>query len=668
MINNNENHSKIIFFVKAKRPSILIIESDECLRIITSCVLEEKKYVVAVAKDYKEGWNEYKKIKPDVILLDIHTPEDNGIELISKIRENDPWTLITITMLYFPSDRLSRVLKRLGVNGFIQKPYTSDELIMAIADIFFKMPQGLIPLHYNILDYYAHYHQSISNKSIKTCTSHSKILSSNDVNKSDDDELFNAQYFGTTCQSPDKYKAFFRNIIHNLKGEFLNISYSIKEICELTQTTSIIQEECDIIKRSVKYSEILLQRLRDYLDMGNLKKESIVLLNLLKNTEILASPRIRPSIKLRILINDELQNCTISVNSDQLIGVLLELINNAGNAIQDKDGVIELRIEEKNDMISISVRDNGAGIPMNIRKNLFKKQIPSKNGLGLGLFLCSKIIRGLGGELILKSFSGKGSKFSIILPKKDLSSSNICEKQKFPGGFIKSQKHMPIEEGNENHRIICGTAVHNLRGEFLHIGYSIKEIQESTSKSFDIQDECDIIQRSIKYCQIYLQRLLDYIDIGTFRIEPIDIIEILKQIEMMVRLRGKVKLRILTVPTIKQSIVLANEYQLMGVIFEIIDNAVNVLADKGGIIELKVEKKNDMIGISVRDNGPGVPAEIRKKLFKRHISSKKGLGLGLYLCNKVITRLGGKLKLRTMYGKGNKFTIWLQMHRDKKEL
>lgn len=153
------------------------------------------------------------------------------------------------------------------------------------------------------------------------------------------------------------------SVAHSLKNEFLNIGASIKGIRELANGSSDIQEECNMIERSVEYSQLHLQRLLDYLDMGKPPVEPIDVLELLRRTELLARPRLSSSVQLETTIDPNVKGRTVSANLEQLMGVLLELINNATNALREKGGTIGLHLEDRNGKLAISVKDDGPGIP-----------------------------------------------------------------------------------------------------------------------------------------------------------------------------------------------------------------------------------------------------------------------------------------------------------------
>ena len=79
------------------------------------------------------------------------------------------------------------------------------------------------------------------------------------------------------------------------------------------------------------------------------------------------------------------------------------------------------------------------------------------------------------------------------------------------------------------------------------------------------------------------------------------------------------------------------------------------LGAKRGTGDLRVE-------ISVRDNGPGIPAHILDKIFQPFFTTKptgQGTGLGLSLSYDIVKAHGGELKVETKEGEGSVFTIQL---------
>lgn len=120
----------------------------------------------------------------------------------------------------------------------------------------------------------------------------------------------------------------------------------------------------------------------------------------------------------------------VSGNRDQLIQVFLNLVKNAAEAVPETNGEIALLTSYQHGMrlsspngshrvllpIAVSVRDNGLGIPEEIRPHLFDPFVTAKvNGTGLGLALVAKIIDGHGGVIEFDSAPHR-TVFRIMLP------------------------------------------------------------------------------------------------------------------------------------------------------------------------------------------------------------------------------------------------------------
>jgi signal transduction histidine kinase len=75
--------------------------------------------------------------------------------------------------------------------------------------------------------------------------------------------------------------------------------------------------------------------------------------------------------------------------------------------------------KKHNGMVEITVKDNGNGIPENIRQKIFQPFFttkPTGQGTGLGLSLSYDIVKAHGGEIKVSSENGSGSQFIICLP------------------------------------------------------------------------------------------------------------------------------------------------------------------------------------------------------------------------------------------------------------
>jgi signal transduction histidine kinase len=80
----------------------------------------------------------------------------------------------------------------------------------------------------------------------------------------------------------------------------------------------------------------------------------------------------------------------------------------------------------------------------------------------------------------------------------------------------------------------------------------------------------------------------------------------------------------------------------------VVKNAVDALSGRGGRIEVDIEAADSMARVSVRDDGPGVPAEMQRQLFEPGVSNKTGgWGIGLALARRIVEQQhGGRVTFR----------------------
>ncbi|WP_041719053.1 response regulator [Alkaliphilus oremlandii] len=100
--------------------------------------LEPDIKVIGLAADGEEAVLKTQQLSPDVVLLDISMPKQNGIQTLRRLKDMD--STIKIIMLTFHEDReyLFETIN-LGANGYVLKDAESESLIKAIRDVY----QGL---------------------------------------------------------------------------------------------------------------------------------------------------------------------------------------------------------------------------------------------------------------------------------------------------------------------------------------------------------------------------------------------------------------------------------------------------------------------------------------------------------------------------------------------
>jgi signal transduction histidine kinase len=99
--------------------------------------------------------------------------------------------------------------------------------------------------------------------------------------------------------------------------------------------------------------------------------------------------------------------------------VVANLLDNA-IAYTDGGGSIHVRLSEKDGELQVSIADTGRGIPEDQLPYIFDafyRINRDTKGSGLGLFIAKTIVEAHGGRISVESSPGKGSVFSVMLPK-----------------------------------------------------------------------------------------------------------------------------------------------------------------------------------------------------------------------------------------------------------
>jgi two-component system C4-dicarboxylate transport sensor histidine kinase DctB len=99
--------------------------------------------------------------------------------------------------------------------------------------------------------------------------------------------------------------------------------------------------------------------------------------------------------------------------------VLLNLVQNAREAIGDGAGRIHIRVRREGGVVTITVRDTGPGIAADALPRIFDPFFTTKSavhGVGLGLFMAEGLVRAAGGRVTAANAAGGGAEFRIEVP------------------------------------------------------------------------------------------------------------------------------------------------------------------------------------------------------------------------------------------------------------
>jgi len=159
----------------------------------------------------------------------------------------------------------------------------------------------------------------------------------------------------------------------------------------------------------------------EYLSFGKLPKPKILSEHVNGTVDALASFVREDLAKKKVTLLVELaENDPVAlVDAAQLRQCLVNLVRNAAEAVASKGGgTVTLRTHRDGDRVVIEVEDTGIGIAPEVLPRLFDTFFSTKEGgSGLGLALTQQIVKDHGGDLAVVSTVGKGTTFTVSIPR-----------------------------------------------------------------------------------------------------------------------------------------------------------------------------------------------------------------------------------------------------------
>jgi two-component system NtrC family sensor kinase len=109
----------------------------------------------------------------------------------------------------------------------------------------------------------------------------------------------------------------------------------------------------------------------------------------------------------------------VNISPSEMQQVLLNLVNNAVDAMDAKGGKIDISTKTDGSFVVVDVADNGSGIAKANLARIFDPFYTTKpvgKGTGLGLSICYGLIKKIGGEISVNSAKGLGATFHVHIP------------------------------------------------------------------------------------------------------------------------------------------------------------------------------------------------------------------------------------------------------------
>jgi signal transduction histidine kinase len=209
---------------------------------------------------------------------------------------------------------------------------------------------------------------------------------------------------------------------------------------------------------------------------------------------------------------------------------------------------------------------------------------------------------------------------------------------------------------------LASTMAHEINNPALAISNCLQVIKNKWRSDTDsVREAVRIAEGEIQRVQAIIAGLLDFHRTEASEYAPVDLKKALRQSVQMLLWTDKLDPKLITAEMPEEFFVRGSKGKLQQVFLNLILNAMDAVDKNAGHIRIEIRPSSDKNAAEVHfyDNGPGIPAEVRERLFEPFISTKagQGVGLGLYVSQKIISRHGGQILLDDAYQGGSHFIV-----------
>jgi signal transduction histidine kinase len=358
--------------------AILIVDDEEAIRDSCRQVLAKVGYRTQTAEDGDVGLQKITETRPDLVLVDLKMPGMSGMELLEKVAQIDPSIVCVVITGYATIESAVEAVKR-NAYDFLPKPFTPDQLRIVVK-------RGLERRRLAIESERLRREKHMMQENFITLVSHQ-------------------------LRSPlASVRQYFSIIREGFAGD-------------------VTGKQKQIIETASKCLDDLMQLINDWLDMARIdsgritqKFEPVALETILLEILELVKPLAEAG---KVTLGLRLSSDTPAVHGDRdsLKQAITNLMNNAIQYNRE-GGTVVISTREQGDEAVVEISDTGIGISQDNLPFIFDeffrvKGSPTRcvSGSGLGLPITKRIIEAHGGHIQVDSELGKGTTFTLFLPK-----------------------------------------------------------------------------------------------------------------------------------------------------------------------------------------------------------------------------------------------------------
>ena len=366
------------FAENVKKPLILIVDDTPANLKLLADMLKQKGYEVRVAPSGQLALDFIKRIQPDLILLDIAMPQMDGYEVCRRLKANADWQAIPVIFIS-ASEEEQAIVRSFKVGGvdYISKPFRSAEV------------EARVETHLNLHRYQKNL-ESLVQEKVK------EISATIERTKK-------AEKFGMLGVISSGIAHEINQPLNVLKMRADSLLYwankgNMPPIEEILEDLKIISKCAGQVGDIIQHMRMLSREQRpDFIEDCRLFAAVQNALNLMRSRLI--------EYGVQVVIEQGVPEVVIKMNTVQMEQIILNLLSNslqALNKIDREEKKILIHYQKTEDSMTLEVADNGPGIPLTAREQIFEPFYSTgetEENMGFGLSICKKIVQSYDGEI-----------------------------------------------------------------------------------------------------------------------------------------------------------------------------------------------------------------------------------------------------------------------------
>jgi C4-dicarboxylate-specific signal transduction histidine kinase len=383
---------------RGQRPVVLVADDEPDMRRFLRSQLDED-YDVLEAADGIQASEKAMQFLPDIILLDMMMPEMDGLAVCRELRKHEETAVVPIILLTARADEETKFnALELGANDFLAKPFSSTELHARI--------KNLVESH--------DFQRNLSQKNRALSTTIEQL-------KETESQLVQSEKLASLGRMS-------AGIIHEINNP-LNFAttglFALRNKCKQlgAEERREYEEILSDVEEGMKRVRNIVSDLRMFTHPEAGPSEPVDVTDAVNTSLRFLAGEWKDKVRVQLEIAP---GQTVQANRNKLIHVLVNLLQNSLDAMRQKKfenetPAISIESRTESDRSLIIVRDNGPGIERKHLDKIFDPFFTTKDvgeGMGLGLSICHRIVKGFGGQISVETEVGRFCEFTLDFPAK----------------------------------------------------------------------------------------------------------------------------------------------------------------------------------------------------------------------------------------------------------